>query len=188
MNVYDFDNTIYDGESALDFFWFCMRKKPVLVKVLFPILRDLLKYKTCRMSKEEFRDRGAYYTESFFDLFDDIYEVIYEFWDSHEHKIRNFYSRIKREDDVIVTANIDVLVDVIFHRMGVKNYIATHFDMDTGKLGEVCFGEVKAKLFKEKYGDNIDKFFTDSYNDKPLMDMANEVYMVKRGVIEKLGK
>lgn len=186
MNVYDFDNTIYDGESALDFFWFCMRKKPVLVKVLFPVLRDLVRYKTCRMTKEEFGDRGAYYTESFFDLFDDIHEVIYEFWDRNEHKIRNFYSRIQRDDDVIVTANIDVLVDVIFRRMGIKNYIATHFDMDTGKLGEVCFGEVKAKLFKEKYGDNIDKFFTDSYNDKPLMDMANEVYMVKRGVIEKL--
>jgi len=74
MNAYDFDNTIYDGESALDFFWFCMRKKPVLVKVLFPVLRDLVRYKTCRMTKEEFRDRGAYYTESFFDLFDDIHE------------------------------------------------------------------------------------------------------------------
>lgn len=188
MNVYDFDNTIYNGESALHFFWFCLKKKPVLLKVLFPILRDLVRYKRCRMSKEEFKNRGAYYTESFFNLFDDIYAVIDEFWDRNEHKIRNFYFRIKRDDDVIVTANIDVLVDVIFRRMGVKNYIATHFDMNTGKLGEVCFGEVKAKLFKEKYGDNIDKFFTDSYNDKPLMDMANEVYMVKRGVIEKLEK
>lgn len=186
MNVYDFDNTIYQGESALDFFWFCLKKKPILIKVILPIIRDALRYKMCRMSKDEFRQRGAFYTESFFGLFDDIYEVIYEFWDEHEHKLRNFYSRIQQEDDIIVTANIDVLVDVIFRRIGVKRYIATHFDMNTGKLGEVCFGEVKAQLFREKYGDKIDKFFTDSYNDKPLMDMADEVYMVKRGVIEKL--
>ena len=66
MNVYDFDNTIYDGESALDFFWYCLKKKPVLLKVLFPILFDLIKYKSCRMSEEEFKNRGAYYTESFF--------------------------------------------------------------------------------------------------------------------------
>ena len=186
MNVYDFDNTIYKGESALDFFWFCLKKKPVLLKVLFPIIKDLIRYKRCRMSKEEFRERGAYYTESFFNLFDDIYAVIDEFWDTHEHNIRPFYAKRQKDDDIIVTANIDVLVDVMFKRMGVKNYIATHFDMNTGKLGEVCFGEVKAKLFKEKYGDKIDEFFTDSYNDKPLMDMADKVYFVKKGVIEKI--
>ncbi len=186
MNVYDFDNTIYKGESALDFFWFCLKKKPVLIKVLFPIMRDLVRYKACLMSKEEFRERGAFYTESFFNLFDDIYEVIEEFWDMHEHKLRPFYAKLKKEDDVIVTANIDVLVGVMFARMGVTNFIATHFDMDSGKLVEVCFGEVKAELFKERYGDKIDKFFTDSYNDKPLMDLSNEVYMVKRGVIEKI--
>ena len=186
MNVYDFDNTIYKGESALDFFWFCLKKKPVLLKVLFPILKDLIRYKRCRMSKEEFKERGAYYTESFFNLFDDIYAVIDEFWNKHEHKIRPFYAKRQKDDDIIVTANIDVLVDVIFKRMGVKNYIATHFDMDTGKLGEVCFGEVKAKLFKEKYGDRIDEFFTDSYNDKPLMDIADTVYFVKKDVIEKI--
>ncbi len=186
MNVYDFDNTIYNGESALDFFWFCLKKKPVLAKVLFPIMRDLVRYKMCRMSKEEFGDRGAYYTESFFNLFDDIYSVIDEFWDTHEHKIRPFYAKLQKDDDIIVTANIDVLVGVMFARMGIKNFIATHFDMDRGKLGEVCFGEVKAKLFKERYADKIDTFFTDSFNDKPLMDMAESVYLVKRGVIEKI--
>lgn len=186
MNVYDFDNTIYNGESALDFFWFCLKKKPVLARVIFPILRDLVRYKACRMSSEEFRERGAYYTESFFGIFDNIYDVIDEFWAKHEHKIRPFYEKLKRADDVIVTANIDVLVGAVFAKMGVTNFIATHFDMDSGKLGKVCFGEEKAKLFKEKYGEKIDKFFTDSYNDKPLMDLADEVYMVKRGVIEKI--
>ena len=104
----------------------------------------------------------------------------------HEHKLRPFYAKLKKEDDVIVTANIDVLVGVMFARMGVTNFITTHFDMDSGKLVEVCFGQVKEELFKERYGDKIDKFFTDSYNDKPLMDLSNEVYMVKRGVIEKI--
>ena len=179
MNVYDFDNTIYRGESALDFFWFCMRKKPRLVCVLVPIIRDLTKYKLCRMSEEEFKERGAYYTESFFNLFDDIYAVIDEFWDKHQRKIKPFYEKVRKSDDVIVTANVDVLVGEIFRRMGVSHYIATHFDMEKGKLGEVCFSKVKAKLFIQRYGDRIDDFYTDSQNDAPLMELAQRVYMVK---------
>ena len=37
MNVYDFDNTIYDGESAVDFFMFCLGKDIKLIKLL-PLL------------------------------------------------------------------------------------------------------------------------------------------------------
>ena len=147
MNVYDFDNTIYDGESALDFFWYCLKKKPVLLKVLFPIIFDLIKYKSCKMSEEEFKKRGAYYTESFFNLFDDIYAEISIFGDKNEHKIKDFYEKVRRDDDVIVTANVNVLVAEIFKRMGIKNYISTEFDISEGKLGNICFSKVKAKLF-----------------------------------------
>lgn len=179
MNVYDFDNTIYNGESAFDFFKYCLKKKPVLLKVLFPIVWDLIKYKTCRMSTKEFHERGAYYTETFFTLFDDIYAEIREFWDKNQHKIKPFYKKVQKEDDVIITANVNILVGEIFRRMGVKHYIATTFDMDRGKLVEICFSDVKVRKFKEEYGDRIDDFYTDSMNDAPLMDLAQRVYMVK---------
>ena len=32
MNVYDFDKTIYKGDSTLDFYFFCLRKKPIIIK------------------------------------------------------------------------------------------------------------------------------------------------------------
>ena len=179
MNVYDFDNTIYDGESAFDFFKYCLKKKPVLLKVLFPIVWDLIKYKSCRMSVEEFHQRGAYYTETFFTLFDDIYAEIREFWDKNQHKIKPFYKEVQKEDDVIITANVNILVEEMLGRMGVKHYIATTFDMDRGKLVEICFSDVKVRRFKEEYGGKIDDFYTDSMNDAPLMDLAQRVYMVK---------
>ena len=31
MNVYDFDGTIYDGDSTVDFFLFVLKKKPSLL-------------------------------------------------------------------------------------------------------------------------------------------------------------
>ena len=30
MNVYDFDKTIYDGDSTVDFFFFSLKRNPVL--------------------------------------------------------------------------------------------------------------------------------------------------------------
>ncbi len=186
MNVYDFDNTIYDGESAFDFFKYCIRKKPVVLKVLIPIVCDLIKYKSCRMSIEEFKERGAYYTETFFTLFDNIYDEISAFWDKNQHKIKSFYKEVQKDDDVIVTANVNILVEEIFRRIGVKQYIATIFDMESGKLVEVCFSEVKVEKFKEKYGNKIDDFYTDSKNDAPLMALANRVYMVKGNKIKDM--
>ena len=31
MNVYDFDGTIYDGDSTIDFFFYSLKKKPSLI-------------------------------------------------------------------------------------------------------------------------------------------------------------
>lgn len=33
VNLYDFDNTIYDGESTVDFFLFCLKKKKKFNKI-----------------------------------------------------------------------------------------------------------------------------------------------------------
>ncbi len=184
MNVYDFDNTIYKGESALDFFWFCVKKKPRLIAVIPRILYDLVLYKTLKINQDDFLKKGRFYTESFFNLFQDIDAEIKEFWDKHEHKIKPFYAKMQKKDDVIVTANVDILVKEAFSRMGVTEYIATTFDMEKGRLGTVCFGKAKAELFKQKYGDAIDNFYTDSFNDLPLMKMSKKVYMVKGNKIK----
>lgn len=186
MNVYDFDNTIYRGESAFDFFLFCIRRKKQLIKVVLPVIRDIILYKTCRMPWDKFCERGRYYTETFFTLFDDIPKLVSDFWDSHEHKIKPFYKKTRKPDDVIVTANVDVLVGEIFRRMGIENYISSKFDLSQGRLTQICFSENKVKLFTEKYGMTIDAFYTDSDNDAPLMELAKEVYMVRGNkILEK---
>lgn len=35
MNVYDFDGTIYDGDSTVDFYLYCIRKHPWLIVYAF---------------------------------------------------------------------------------------------------------------------------------------------------------
>ena len=52
INVYDFDNTIYDGESLLDFYLLCIKHHPNLGKYLFVMLDNYRKYKKFKISFE----------------------------------------------------------------------------------------------------------------------------------------
>ena len=52
MNVYDFDNTIYDGESVFDFYLYSVRRQPKLIRYLFVVVKAFLKYKFCRITTE----------------------------------------------------------------------------------------------------------------------------------------
>ena len=44
MRVFDFDNTIYDGESVFDFFLFCVKEKKSLVKYAPIVVYTTLMY------------------------------------------------------------------------------------------------------------------------------------------------
>ena len=53
MNVYDFDNTIYDGESFIDLFIFLFKKDPSLVKYIPDVINGLYKYTKGTINAEE---------------------------------------------------------------------------------------------------------------------------------------
>ena len=53
--------------------------------------------------------------------------------------------------------------------------------IETGKLEFLCFRENKVKAFKERYPNAVvEEFYTDSYNDKPLMEISKKTYLVKK--------
>ena len=45
INLYDFDNTIYEGDSSTDFFFYCLKKYPKIVKIIPKIFLSAIKYK-----------------------------------------------------------------------------------------------------------------------------------------------
>jgi phosphoserine phosphatase len=104
-----------------------------------------------------------------------------EFWDKHEHRLRPFYKRLQRPDDLIISAGPEQSLWEICGRLGVKHFIGSVINEATGQLEFACFRENKVKAFRERWpGQEIDSFYTDSMNDKPLMDIAREVFMVKK--------
>ena len=53
MNVYDFDNTIYDGESCFDLFKFYLKKDPSLLKSFPTVVKGFARYKKGKISLDE---------------------------------------------------------------------------------------------------------------------------------------
>lgn len=187
MNVYDFDNTIYDGESVLDLLKFYIKKDPKLLKEVPWIARAAIRYKSGKMSLDEALEDYKDRVEELSKTLENIENNVGEFWDKHCIKIKPFYFKQRKDDDVIVSACLDVSIAEVCKRLGIKNYIASEVDTQNHKLLSFCFRENKVKAFKAQYPDAvIENFYTDSLNDQPLIDLAQNAYLVKKNKITKI--
>lgn len=181
MNVYDFDNTLYDGESTLDFYFYCCRRHPALYRFMFVVLINLVKYKLCLISEEKLMQLCNSYVKSFLEGCPDIVSLSEGFWKVYGKKLRRFYKDVHKDDDVIISASFGFLLRLILPELGVKNLVCSEIDLDTKEVISLCFRKNKKTLFKELYPNSeICDFYTDSYNDLPLMECAKgNVYLVK---------
>ena len=114
-------------------------------------------------------------------------EDVIKFWNKNEKKIKPWYNEVRQDDDIIVSGTTDFLLEEIAARIGIKNYIGSSIDKKTGKFVRLCFLDNKVKIFNELYPDaHIDNFYTDSMNDKAMMYIADNVYLVKKNKITKI--
>ena len=95
------------------------------------------------------------------------------------HKIKAWYQ--PQPDDVIVTASFDLTVGEACRRLGIRHLIASTIDPETLEISHLNFRTNKAKRFREIYGPDavIDEFYTDSYHDQSMIDLARTAYLVK---------
>lgn len=182
MNVYDFDHTIYDGDSTIDFFKYCLKRKPTLYFYVFVQIIGFLKYKLNIWNKHQFKQ--CFYC--FLKYIDDPYNYVEGFWKLHKMKIKKWYLLQMDETDVIISASPEFLLSEICNELNIKHLIASKVDINSGKLlGENCYGEEKVKRFKSEFPNSmINKFYSDSFSDKPLADIARESYLVKKDMVK----
>ena len=188
MNVYDFDNTIYDGESVLDLFFFYVRRDPYLIKHIPRVFHALAKYKAGKLTVEQAIERYAAFVEDYFSKIEDFDADAVEFWDGHMKNIKPFYAEIHREDDVIVTASPELSMNEICRRLDVKHCVGSVIDKESGKVTRLCMRSKKVPAFLEAFPDaHIDNFYTDSpKNDAPLIEMADHAFLVKGNKIKQI--
>lgn len=187
VNVYDFDNTIYDGETLVDFILYYIKTDRKIWKYVPKLIIIAIKDALHLFTVEQAIEAYASFLEGYYVNLGDTTQNVINFWDKNEKKIKPWYAKIQKESDIIVSGSTDFILDEIMKRMGVKHYIGSSIDKKTGKFIRLCFLENKVKAFREIYPDkHIENFYTDSMNDKAMMDIADNVYLVKKNKITKI--
>lgn len=187
VNVYDFDNTIYDGETLVDFILYYIKTDRKIWKYVPKLIIIAIKDALHLFTVEQAIEAYASFLEGYYVNLGDTTQNVINFWDKNEKKIKPWYAKIQKESDIIVSGSTDFILDEIMKRMGIKHYIGSSIDKKTGKFIRLCFLENKVKAFYEIYPDkHIENFYTDSMNDKAMMDIADNVYLVKKNKITKI--
>lgn len=177
MNVYDFDNTIYDGDSTIDFYFYCLKKNPNIIKRLPKQIVSFLKYKTGRIDKTLFK-------EIFFSFLSDLEEptvIVNDFWNVNIGKIKKWYKEQQKKEDLVISASPHFLLKPACERIGVSYLLASEIDITNGNFkSKNCYGEEKVRRFQLEYGNrNVENFYSDSYSDEPMAELADKAFLVK---------
>ena len=188
MNVYDFDNTIYDGESCFDLFLFYIRKDPGLLRLLPKVLIAFAKYKRGKVTADAFLRENAALVEQELRKIPHIEADMQIFWDGHMRKIKPVFAKMLRGDDWIVTAAPDFSMREVCRRLGVRNCVSSRVDLETCRILHFNLRERKIDAFRAACPDaQIDAFYTDSpANDAPLIEMAEHAYVVRGNRIKQI--
>lgn len=177
MNIYDFDGTIYHGDSTMDFILYSLKKHPALVRFLPIQAMAFLRYKQKKVDKTTMKEQFYRMLSGY-----DAAALLEEFWDNHQHKIYSWYPDQQEGGDIIISASPEFLLRPICRRLGIRHLIASRVDVRTGKYtGLNCWGPEKVVRLKDEMDiDHCTKFFSDSHSDQPLADIADEAYLVKK--------
>ena len=182
MNVYDFDGTIYDGDSSVDFFLYALKRKPSLLRYAPRQACGFLLYGLKRISKTKLK-------EYFFSFLSgiDAEKLAEDFWNQNHHRIYKWYLDQQQPDDIIISASPEFLLKPICRRLGIHHLIASTVDAQSGKFsGENCRGAEKVQRLAKEYNvTQIDNFYSDSHSDLPLAQIANNAFLIVNGNARK---
>lgn len=178
MNVYDFDGTIYNGDSTRDFVFYLIKKYPRMIRYMPAFIFAAMKYRFGIISKTKMKETLYRFLNSFDD--GEIDKIVNDFWDSHKKNIYDWYYKKKKSSDVIISASPRFLLRHICDELNVK-LICSEVDKKNGDyIGLNCFGEEKVSRFHKEYpGATIDEFYSDSKSDEPLAKLAKKAYLVR---------
>lgn len=175
-NVYDFDKTIYDGDSTAHFYFHCLKCHPQIA-ILLPYQGFFFFLFVLHIiSKTQFKEK--LYT--FLRFIKDIDAEVERFWEINHKGIKKWYLGHQDENDIIISASPEFLLKPICRRLNIKYLFASVVDSKTGKYtGINCWGDEKVRRLKKEMPEvEMQEFYSDSYCDQPLARIAKKSFMV----------
>ncbi len=186
LDIYDFDGTLYHGDSTLDFFKWCFKRYPRLATTLPRIgIAGFLCFGLHTASKDYFK--ASLYR--FLTFVPDIKHEVDLFWKKHDEKIAGPCS--PQKGDLVISASPEFLLTDMCKKREL-NLIASLVDPHTGILhSSNCSGAEKVnRYYAYLESHNIDSatvtisnFYSDSRNDDPLARIAQSSWMVAKSTL-----
>lgn len=178
MNIYDFDDTIFDGDSSVMFIKYSFFKHPILVLWCgIKGLKEIVKYLFKKSSIGEIKSELF----SFVKHLDNLEEYMNKYVLKHEKYIKKFYLDQRKNDDVVISASFDFIVRPFCESLGIKHIIATEYDTKKGCIiGKNCKGKEKIVRFKKTFKNpKVNNAYSDSLSDIPMFEIAKNGFIVK---------
>ena len=198
LSVYDFDKTIYNGETLNDFYRFYLIKKPWKIYTVIFQLWYFLLYVLKIINLEKLKENFLRFLDG--ENTGELKKLIREFWEKKESKINLWVKdeilKNKKETEILVaiSASPTFLIIDRLRLMGFDVVIGTDFLFESTKFhshitSKNCKNYEKVKRLDKWAEDNniqydIVNFYSDSIADKPLFDLAEHKYWIKKGILK----
>jgi hypothetical protein len=172
MIVYDFDKTIFRGDSTARFFAFCLRRHPRILRRLPEVIAGAALLALGKADRTGFKGRLFCFLQDI----PDVEAEVSAFWAANKRRIKPWYLNQARPGDLVVSAGPEFLLRPVCPRL-----IASRIDPKTGAYtGKNCDGEEKVRRFRAAYGDTpMEAFYSDSLHDAPMAACAVKAFLVK---------
>lgn len=177
MNVFDFDKTIFKGDSTAKFYKYCLCNYPKTWLYIPSMAFAFTKFYVFRKGTKT-QCKEVFYR--FVKAVPDIDNAVAVFWEKNIDGVFDWYKEIKSETDVIISASPEFLLEGVCAKLGAEKLMASKVDKTTGHYdGENCHGKEKVRRFFESYpGGEVDNFYSDSISDAPLASIAKKAYAI----------
>lgn len=185
IDVYDFDGTIYDGDSTVDFVRFCLRRHPSLLTGAPGLTGAALRLAAGKSSLTAFKS-------TLFGLMArrvSLQDEAERFWQDAGTRanLGEWFQHTPRDLPIVIaSASPEFELTHAAALLGVEVLIGTRCDAITGQLlGANCKGEEKLRRIGERLGEfEIRAMYTDDAKaDGPLLACAREGYLLSHGVV-----
>ena len=183
MNVYDWDDTIYRGDSTMGLVFYAYLHRPrTLLSIPRTGICGLL-FLLRIMPKRTFKQNLFH----MFTLIDDMDDFVEAYTSSHLDHIKDWYLKHQQKDDVVISASPEFLIRSFCEKTGIQTVMASPVDMHTGIYrGENCHGEEKVRRYRAVFNDTpIEEFYSDSKSDAPLARLAGRAYLVRGDTLQE---
>lgn len=180
VNIYDFDKTIYNGDSMIDFWIYCLFHTKTTIFYLPIQLKHFVLYILKKENKKKFKSAFLSFIKDI-----NLQRETNLFWDKNEKKIKKWYLSQKKNSDIIISGSPDFLIKNICNRLLIKEFISTIVDKDTGAIiGENCIEQEKVNKLHSTYDNLQFNFYSDSDNDIYMAIIAKKAYKVSKNKIK----